>query len=180
LPNFAGIHLFNMKHIFFYSALLFLTACGNNSGQQNENAVDTTATHLHETHEQATDTAVIASTQRVFFANLTDGQEIKLPFVVKFGVEGMEVEPAVGVNPNKGHHHLLIDKTAVPAGTMVPMGQDSEGYFHFGKGQTSDTLNLKKYPMLTPGKHVLRLQFANGLHSSYGQGMSTAVSIVVR
>lgn len=160
--------------------MLVLAACGNNSSQQNESAQDTAATHMHETQAVAADTAVITSAQRVFFTNLTDGQEIKLPFVVKFGVEGMEVEPAVGVNPNKGHHHLLIDKAAVPAGTMVPMGQDSEGYFHFGKGQTSDTLSLKKYPMLTPGIHMLRLQFANGLHSSYGPAMSTQVSIVVR
>lgn len=160
--------------------MLVLAACGNNSGQQNESAQDSSAAHMHETKPVAADTAVITSAQRVFFANLTDGQEIKLPFVVKFGVEGMEVEPAVGVSPNKGHHHLLIDKAAVPAGTMVPMGQDSEGYFHFGKGQTSDTLNLIKYPMLTPGRHTLRLQFANGLHSSYGPAMSTQVSIVVR
>lgn len=160
--------------------MLILAACGNNNSQQNENAQDTAATHMHETQAAAADTAVITRDQRVFFVNLTDGQEIRLPFVVKFGVEGMDVEPALGVVPNKGHHHLLIDKAAVPAGTMVPMGQDSEGYFHFGKGQTSDTLNLEKYPMLTPGKHVLRLQFANGLHSSYGQGMSSSVSIVVR
>ena len=83
-------------------------------------------------------------------------------------------------NPDKGHHHLLIDQAAVPAGEMVPMGKEDRGYYHFGKGQLRDTLTLAKYPMLTKGTHKLRLQFANGMHQSYGPSMSHEVLIIVR
>jgi hypothetical protein len=118
--------------------------------------------------------------QSVYFPNLSDGQEISLPYIVEFGVKGMEVEPAQMANPDKGHHHLLIDKAAVPAGEMVPMGKEGSGYYHFGKGQLRDTLTVAKYPMLTKGTHKLRLQFANGMHQSYGPAMSQEVLIIIR
>jgi Domain of unknown function (DUF4399) len=92
----------------------------------------------------------------------------------------MEVEPAMGVVPNKGHHHLLVDQQPVKANTMVPMAMEKDGYFHFGKGQLQDTLNIKKYAMLMPGKHTLTLQFANGMHMSYGPAMSKTVTIMVK
>jgi hypothetical protein len=169
-----------MKTIHIIPILLSLSACNNSGKVQNAESNDSaSAEHAHH-HDAAADTTAISADQNVFFENLSDGQEITLPFVVKFGVQGMEVEPAQGVNPNKGHHHLLIDQNFVPAGTMVPMGKENEGYYHFGKAQTSDTLSLKKYPGLSPGKHSLRLQFANGLHQSYGPAMSAAVNIVVK
>jgi len=171
-----------MKNLFILFAGFAFAACNNSPAP-----VETTTTPAPAVEEQhdhsamaAMDTTAIAPGQKVFFPNLKDGQEIKLPFIVKFGVEGMEVEPAMGVVANKGHHHLIVDQSFIPASTMVPMQKEAEGYFHFGKGQLSDTLNLKKYPMLTPGKHTLTLQFANGLHMSYGAAMSHKVTIVVK
>lgn len=165
-----------MNKLLILASALFIVACNSSSKQESNSTTPETDTQ----EETKPDTTAIRSEQKVFFGNLEDGQEITLPFVVQFGVEGMEVEPAVGVNPDKGHHHLLINQNYVPSNTMVPMGKESEGYYHFGKGQLNDTLTLEKYPMLTPGRHKLRLQFANGLHLSYGPAMSTSVEVVVK
>lgn len=170
-----------MKKIFYFSLALALAACSNQTATQN---AEEHHDHMHDSAmhnaEKTMDTTAIKAGQKVFFKNLSDGQEIKLPFVVEFGVEGMEVEPASVIHPDKGHHHLIVDNAAVPANTMVPMGNEAGGYYHFGKGQTSDTLSLKKYPMLTKGTHTLRLQFANGLHMSYGPAMSAEVKVIIK
>jgi hypothetical protein len=180
---FCQTKFIHMKKIFFFaSAIVFLAACNNTPTPATE--THTESTHEQHDHDMAEtekkDTTAILPNQKVFFANLVDGQEIKLPYIVKFGVEGMEVEPAMGVVANKGHHHLLVDQQPVPANTMVPMQKEAEGYFHFGKGQLQDTLNLKKYAMLTPGKHTLTLQFANGMHMSYGPAMSRQVTVMIK
>lgn len=172
-----------MKKIFFYAAVLaVLSACSNSSQHQHDTAATDTshAGHDHSAMTEAKDTTAILPTQKVFFANLKDSQTIKLPFIIKFGVEGMEVKPAMGVEPNVGHHHLMVDQGAIPAGTMVPMQKEAEGYFHFGKGQLQDTLQLKKYAMLTPGYHTLTLQFANSVHISYGPAMSKTITVMVK
>lgn len=155
---------------------LLIAACSNTP---SSNTTESHEGHHHDSMPQS-DTTAIAPNQKVFFKNLSEGQEITLPFVVEFGVEGMEVEPAQGVNANKGHHHLFVDQGAVPANTMVPMGKEGEGYYHFGKGQILDTLSIEKYPMLSKGSHKLRLQFANGLHMSYGPAMSAEVTVNVK
>jgi hypothetical protein len=167
-----------MKKLIFIGLSLTMFSCSNQPAKEAESHEG----HNHDSMMQDApkDTVAIQAGQRVFFKNINDGQEISLPFVVEFGVEGMEVEPASVPNPNKGHHHLLIDQGAVTANTMVPMGNESSGYYHFGKGQTSDTLNIKKYPMLTKGTHKLRLQFANGLHMSYGPAMSNEITVTVK
>jgi len=59
----------------------------------------------------------------------------------------------------------------LPVGTVVP--KDST-HLHFGKGQTETTVQL------TPGKHKLTLQFADGLHRSYGGKLATTISVNVK
>lgn len=108
----------------------------------------------------------------VFFANLKDSQEISLPFVAEFGVNGLQVEPAGEKKEGFGHHHLVIDGTFVPEGQVVPMNEKS---IHYGKGQTSDTLKN-----LTPGVHTLTLQFADGMHLSYGEPLSKTITVTVK
>ncbi|HEY1047084.1 MAG TPA: DUF4399 domain-containing protein [Bacteroidia bacterium] len=167
------------KQIFTIALIAGLSSCSNSGNTTDSNAADSTTTaHNHEAEHKADTTAILPG-QRIYFKNLQEGQIIKLPFVVEFGVDGMEVEPASTANPNKGHHHLVVDNELVPAGTMVPMGKETEGYYHFGKGQTLDTLKLSKYPMLKPGKHKISLQFANGMHMSYGPMMSTTVNVEI-
>ena len=89
---------------------------------------------------------------------------------VQFGVKGMEVKPAGQTETNTGHHHLIVDGAAIPEGQVVPADAT---HIHFGKGQTETELHL------TPGKHKLTLQFANGAHVSYGKAMSSTISITV-
>jgi hypothetical protein len=87
------------------------------------------------------------------------------------GVEGMEVEPAGQINYGRGHHHIIIDGSFMAAGSSVPFdGQ----HIHFGKGQTEFQLDS-----LAAGKHTLTLQFANGAHLSYGEGLSNTITVEV-
>ena len=173
-----------MKTSFLIFTAITFAAC-NNSVPNAENVESTQTTtidsSMHSDHSMASaDLLKVSDGQQVYFPNLADGQEISLPFVIEFGVKGMEVEPAQMAVAGKGHHHLLINKDAVPAGEMVPMGSEDKGYYHFGKGQLKDTLTISKYPMLTKGTHKLRLQFANGMHQSYGPAMSKEVVVIIK
>ncbi|HAP69112.1 MAG TPA: rod shape-determining protein RodA, partial [Flavobacteriales bacterium] len=103
--------------------------------------------------------------------NLEDGQIVTSPLTVEFGVEGMVVEPAGEVKENSGHHHLLIDHDFSRAGTVVPPADSTQ--LHFGKGQLSTEINL------APGDHKLTMQFANGVHMSYGEKMSATITVSV-
>ena len=106
----------------------------------------------------------------VFFPNLKDGQKISSPFKLQMGVKGMQIKPAGKFEEGTGHHHLIIDKKFLQKGTVVPA--DTQ-HIHFGKGQTEYDLKL------SPGKHSLTLQFADGLHRSYGQELSKSITVVV-
>ena len=49
------------------------------------------------------------SEQNVYFVNLEDGQKVKSPVKIIFGLTLKGVAPA-GINyPNSGHHHLLVN-----------------------------------------------------------------------
>ncbi len=100
-----------------------------------------------------------------------DGATLASPFKVRFGVKGLEVAPAGDIVTNSGHHHLLINLDALPAGESVPF---SEQHLHFGKGQTETEVKL------APGKYKLTAQFANGAHQSYGKALSHTVSVTVK
>jgi len=106
----------------------------------------------------------------VYFVNLKDKDKVKSPVIIQMSVMGMEVEPAGKIVEGKGHHHLIIDGSYITKGMMVP--EDST-HLHFGKGQTVDTLAL------TPGTHTLTLQFANGMHESYGKDWSKTITVEV-
>ncbi len=95
----------------------------------------------------------------VDFSNLRDGQNVRSPFQVDFAVRGMGVVPAGMKHPKAGHHHLLVD-TPLPLniGDSIPF---NDGHRHYGKGQTGTTLNLP------PGRHTLRLLFADHDHKPY-------------
>lgn len=108
---------------------------------------------------------------RVFFKNLKNGQTIPTKYKIEFGIEGVAVKPAGEIVPGTGHHHLVIDGDAIPAGQVVPM---DENHMHFGKGQTEAEITLK------PGKHKLLLQFADGAHVSYGPELCAVVDVVVK
>jgi Domain of unknown function (DUF4399) len=107
----------------------------------------------------------------VYFVNLKDGDAVKSPVVIQMGISGMAVEPAGANNEGKGHYHIIIDGSFVEKGQMVPK---DETHLHFGKGQTVDTLAL------SPGEHTLTLQFADGMHMSYGKDWSKTIKVNVQ
>jgi len=141
--------------------VLYIMSCTGSKKSEEESATseDTTATQSESMPEG-----------RVYFIAPQDGDSLQSPVVVEMGVEGMAIEPAGEVHEGMGHHHLIINGSYVEKGVVIPA--DST-HIHFGKGQTSDTLNLK------PGDYSLTLQFADGLHQSYGEGWSSTIHITV-
>jgi hypothetical protein len=91
----------------------------------------------------------------VYFISPKDGETVTSPVTVKFGLKGMGVAPAGIDLENTGHHHLIVDADAPPAGAAVPADAT---HIHYGKGQTEATVELK------PGKHTLLLVLGDKLH----------------
>jgi hypothetical protein len=92
----------------------------------------------------------------VSFSNLKTGYAVRSPFWVEFGIRGMGVVPAGNAHDKAGHHHLLIDR-ALPTNHREKIPFD-DSHRHFGKGQTATAIDLP------PGKHTLRLLFADHEH----------------
>jgi hypothetical protein len=92
----------------------------------------------------------------VSFGNLKNGYTVRSPVWVEFGIRGMGVVPAGTAHDKAGHHHILVDK-ALPKNHHEKIPFD-DSHRHFGKGQTSAALELP------PGKHTLRLLFADHEH----------------
>jgi Domain of unknown function (DUF4399) len=112
-----------------------------------------------------------ALAQSVDFVEPKNGQTVSSPFKVAFTVSGMSVAPAGDLTKDTGHHHLLINASAIPEGTIIPA---DETHMHFGKGQTETQVTL------APGRYKLQMQFANGVHQSYGEKMSKTIEITVK
>jgi uncharacterized protein DUF4399 len=109
--------------------------------------------------------------QAVYFIAPKNNATVDQEFTVKMGITGMAIKPAGDMTPNTGHHHLLVDEGPIKTGKVIP---NSPTHLHFGKGQTETTLTL------TPGKHTLTLQFANGAHQSYGFAMRQSITVNVK
>lgn len=92
---------------------------------------------------------------RLYFISPADGDTVKSPVRVRFGLEGMGVAPAGVQKEHTGHHHLIIDAPTPPAGLPVPA---DDQHFHFGGGQTETEVEL------TPGKHTLQLVLGDFKH----------------
>jgi hypothetical protein len=114
---------------------------------------------------------------KVSFIEPSDGAKIEGPLVdgkvkvaVKMGAENIAVKPAGAIEAGTGHHHLLVDVEPGAKGEVV--GAD-EQHIHYGKGQTEAEIAL------APGEHTLRLQFADGIHRSYGSELSATSKITV-
>jgi hypothetical protein len=112
------------------------------------------------------------TTKSVAFAWPMPGSKVFSTFDVRFAVTGMAVRPAGEdvMDKSSGHHHLLIDTGAVPAGQVIPK---DETHLHFGKGETTTSVTL------TPGPHQLQMQLADGAHISYGPELSAAMDVTV-
>jgi hypothetical protein len=92
----------------------------------------------------------------VAFSSPKDGATVTNPVKVAMTATGTTIEPAGEVHEHAGHFHIAIDTACVKKGKAVPVG--TAQYQHYGKAQTTAELTL------TPGRHRLCLQVANGAH----------------
>ena len=106
----------------------------------------------------------------VFFVEPKDGAQVKSPVKVAMGVAGMTIKPSGGVVKGTGHHHIIINGGSMRKGKVIPT---DAMHPHYGKGQTEASLKL------APGDYKLTMQFADGLHRSYGKKWSATISIKV-
>ncbi|MCB9252579.1 MAG: DUF4399 domain-containing protein [Flavobacteriales bacterium] len=154
----------------FFSIVLvatFFIACNENKSNNVSNG-ETDSTEIIEESPDLLDTT---GGKGVFFVNLKDSDEVVSPLNIYMGVNGMEVEKAGEVHSLMGHHHLIIDGSHTPLGETVPA---DDMHIHFGQGQTETDQEL------TPGYHTLTLQFANGIHASYGAKWSKTITVLVK
>ena len=108
----------------------------------------------------------LAITQPATLSNVSS------PLKVCMATNGYTVEPAKkGVNPGKGHHHLIID-TAIPSDLSKPIAKD-DTHIHMGDGSTCKTINLAK------GQHTITALFAQGNHVPYNPPVSAGVTVTV-
>jgi len=161
----------------FAVSFLVLSACNNSSEKKDENK-DTTMTNQDSMHHMSGNDAsvpeipAVPEGAKIYFKNLKDGATVSSPLKVEMGVEGIKVDTAGPVLAGVGHHHLLVDAgDSIATGQVIP---NDSAHHHFGKGQTETQVTL------LPGKHRLTLQFADGLHRSYGSKMATSVNITVK
>jgi hypothetical protein len=111
---------------------------------------------------------------KVFFVDLKDGDSVKSPFTVHFGISGMSLAPAGTETPNTGHHHLLINTTLEGDALKQPIPND-EHHLHFGKAQTETVLTLP------PGKYTLQLVLGDWSHVPHDPPvMSAPITITVQ
>lgn len=101
-----------------------------------------------------------------------DGERVKSPFKVWFGLRNMGVAPAEIERAGTGHHHLIVDADLPPMDEPIPSNQH---YRHFGGGQTETTLDLP------PGRHTLQLIMGDHDHVPHDPPViSKRITITVR
>ena len=142
-----------MRYILIFFVITILVGCN-----QKPNSV-------------ALETPNLKVDKKVFFKNLNNGDTVVSPFVVEMGVHGLKIHPAGELKTGTGHHHIIIDKGFMKFGEIIPMDAN---HLHYGKGDTIASLTL------TQGLHQLTLQFANGLHMSYGEQFSNTINVYVK
>ncbi|HEY5406244.1 MAG TPA: DUF4399 domain-containing protein [Ginsengibacter sp.] len=174
-----------MKKFLSIPSILLVALVSCNSGTGNESSTsdstgiqkDTSTTHADTSHMAMSTTTMdalpaIPDGAKVFFKNLKNGETVTSPVKVEMGATGISIDSAGTVKPNSGHFHLLIDAgDSIPAGVVVP--KDST-HFHYGNAQKEATINL------SPGKHTVTLQFADGIHRSYGSKLAEAITLNVK
>ena len=146
----------------FMGLLSFVIGCSGNLKNDG---------HRMHSHQSKDASEMQLATGKVYFTNVNTGDTLINPVALEYGVEGMEVHPAGEIIEGTGHHHLLIGFDSIPAGQVVPADKSHK---HYGGGQVADTLELPT------GKVKLSLQFADGMHASYGNKMSQTIEVFVK
>jgi hypothetical protein len=162
------------KLMLVFAASAWLVGCGG--GEAETTPAETT--HDHHDHGSMEMEDLVPAEERlfvpegayVFFKNLRDGDRVSSPVKLEFGIEGMEVVPAGPITKGTGHHHIIINGQYTPTGGVIPADDVN---IHYGQGQTEAEIDL------APGEYLLTMQFANGIHESYGEQMSSTIKIIV-
>ena len=104
----------------------------------------------------AGDTPSVQGT-KIYFVNIQDGDVLKIPFIVQFGLSSqMGIAPALVDWPDTGHHHLIINSPTPNPNKAIP--SKSENHIHFSGGQTEWEVNLPS------GQHTLQLILGDYSH----------------
>lgn len=116
---------------------------------------------------------VFAATEKVWFTEPKNEATVSKTFKMKFDQKGLKIKPAGEDMENKkaGHFHVIVDGTFTPEGAVVPADAT---HIHYGKAQMEAELTL------TPGKHTLTLQVADGAHRSLGEKLSQTITVNVK
>ncbi|WP_417460752.1 DUF4399 domain-containing protein [Kordiimonas sp.] len=100
----------------------------------------------------------------VYIISPMDGESLKSPITVRFGLKGMGIAPAGVEKEGTGHHHLIIDTDLPPLDENIPM---DDQHIHFGGGQTETTIEL------SPGKHTLQLLLGDQNHIPHSPAVTS-------
>jgi len=106
----------------------------------------------------------------VWFIEPKDGAQVKSPVKVVMGMKGMTIKASGKVVKGTGHHHVLLNQGPMRKGKVIPTDKI---HLHYGKGQTEASIKL------APGDYKLTMQFADGLHRSFGKRWAATISIKV-
>lgn len=111
---------------------------------------------------------------RVFFVEPQDGATVKSPVKLVFGAEDFTIGAVPQgtvdtVRPDLGHHHVGVDTTCLPPGTVIPQAAP---WVHFGGGQNQIDMQL------APGKHTLTLQIGDDKHTTI-DGLCSTITVTV-
>src|SRR3978361_26414 len=109
---------------------------------------------------------------KAYIISPKNGERVKSPFTVRFGLRGMGVTHAGDAIKNMGHHHLLVDVTEpLDPNKPIPTGKK---HLHFGAGQTETELSLE------PGKHTLQLVLGDAEHKQFKPNViSSPITVAV-
>ena len=152
-----------------------VAGCGDDAAEEEDVAVEAEeeAMEYTEDAEDAED-AEDDGAPRVFFANLSEGDEVTSPVSIEFGIANFEIVPAVDpvvIEDGKGHHHLAINAHCLPAGEVI---EKADPWIHFGDG--SNTIDVQ----LEPGPAHLSLQVGDGEHRTLDEpGLCAMISFTV-
>lgn len=156
---------------------IMLTACGQEATDvASEDAAEAAVEAVAEDLAVATATVALPRTDSidgasVFFISPVDGETVTSPFVIEFGISGMDLAKAGDNQAGSGHHHLIIDAGLPDLSMPVPADKH---YIHFGDASTSTELTLE------PGSHTLQLLLGDYLHIPHDPPvLSTSITVVV-
>ena len=167
----------NQLGLLFFATIIFISCGGGDQSSENHEAdadnTEESMADMDHADAESNMAEMIPAPEgaRVYFGNLEDGAVVTSPVKVIMGSEGVTVKPAGEIVEGTGHHHIIINEGPTAYGTVV--GAD-DTHIHFGKGQEETEL------ILEPGTYSLTLQFADGFHRSYGEGISTTITIEVK